>query len=280
MKKTTLLIVSIASSLFFQNIAFSKDCQAITNPYAETYQTDSARQEIFENNRQYIHQALQHKDIDTIPEAELDQLLNCMRSTVKLGDPQTAIILSNLLMHQATPETVKEAYLTRIIANTHQQYDVMADLKHHFHDLGADAQVLKMHFQDKTADDFAEIFSTESHLAVSDLKDLQMAFNDNWENMPALSNYLMTHSKKGSVGEMLGVIVLQESSVNAVTSHENNLDAHLIIADYVTNHLAYRPSYDFSKAVYEVALTEGNPEQQSHAQSQLQKLQQFKSRKP
>lgn len=275
MKKLTQIMALSTTCFLSLNIALANECQFIDNPYLSTYDSADARQEIFDNNGQAILEVLNQNKIDTISESTLNELLNCMRSSTKLGDPTAAFALTNMLIQLAKPENLTEAYLTRIIANTHQKYDVMADLKRSFRNLGPDQQVLERAFNGKTETDFVEIFSTESHLAVSDINDLQMAFKDIWDNMPALSQYLLTNSKKGSVTEMLGIISLQEDSINAFKTHENNLKNHLIIADYVMNHLEYRPSYDFSKAVYETALIQGNETQKAHATLQIQKLAAF-----
>lgn len=275
MKKHSKLLALSALLFFSPYLSFANECQLIENPYLPLYDSEEARQTVFENNGEVILRTLQQNKIETISPADLENLLNCMRSSTKLGDPIAALSLTNMLIQLAKPENLTEAYLTRIIANTHQKYDVMADLKRSFRNLGPDKQVLEMAFKDKTAEDFVEIFSTESHLAISDTEDLQMAFRDIWDNMPALSEYLLNNSKKGSVTEMLGIITLQEHSINQFKKHENNLDDHLIIADYVMNHLEYRASYNFSKAVYETALAQGNDSQKSHAKSQLQKLDTF-----
>lgn len=279
MKKFPKFLAISGLLLLSYNIALADECQFVENAYLPSYDSAEVRQNIFESNGQIILKTLTQNKIDTISQEDLNDLLHCLRSSTKLGDPTAAVTLTSMLIHLAKPEDLTEAYLTRIIANTHQEYDVMADLKRNFRNLGPDKQVLDRAFKDKTEADFVEIFSTESHLAVSDIEDLQMAFRDIWDNMPALADYLLTHSKKGSVTEMLGIIALQESSINAFKKHENNLKDHLIIADYVMDHLEYRPSYDFSKAVYETALTKGDEKQKAHAAQQLKKLEQFFTKK-
>lgn len=279
MKKMTTLFTASLFTLLLQPMAVASECPLIDNPYLPAYDTKSARSTVFEQNSAIILDTLKQKSIDTISSEELDQLLNCLRSATKLGDPIAALTLSNMLIQLAQPTDLTEAYLTRIIANTSLQYNVMADLKRLFQRVGPDNQVLAMAFKDKNETDFIEIFSTESHLAVSDVEDLQMAFKDNWDNMPALAEYLLNNSKKGSVTEMLGIIALQEHSINYFKTHENNLDDHLIIADYVVNHLEYRPSYEFSKAVYDIALAQGSDSQKAHAKTQLQKLDDFFTQK-
>lgn len=271
----TKFLTITALALFVQNVALADECRIIDNPYAPEFKDAKVREAIFESNGKIILEVLKSNSADSISKTDLDSLLNCMRSSEKLGDPVAGVTLANMLIHLAKPENLTEAYLTRVIANTHQRYDVMADLKRSFRNLGPDQQVLEMAFKGKTEADFVDIFSTESHLAVSDIEDLQMAYKDSWDNMPALANYLLTNSKKGSVGEMLGIIVLQEDSINTFKTHENNLDNHLIIADFVMNHLEYRPSYDFAKGAYEVALAQGSDAQKAHAKTQLQKLKTF-----
>lgn len=275
MQKFPKILTITALALFTQSFALSDECRLIENPYAPEVDSPEIRQEIFQNNGQIVLEVLKSSSADTISKSDLESLLNCLRSSVKLGDPVASVTLAAMLVNLAKPENLTEAYLTRIIANTHQRYDVMADLKRTFFNLGPDKQLLDMAFKDKMPADFVEIFSTESHLAVSDVEDLKMAFKDNWDNMPALSEYLLTNSKKGSAGEMLGIIVLQESSINAFKNHENDLDNHLIIADFVMNHLEYRPSYDFAKETYEVALSQGNNNQKAQAKIQLEKLKSF-----
>lgn len=279
MKKYSKLLAMTAMLFFSPHLLFASECQFIENPYSPNYDTEDARKAVFDHNGKAILETLNQNKIETISPEDLQSLLNCMRSSAKLGDPIAALALTNMLIQLAKPEDLTEAYLVRIIANTQQKYDVMSDLKRTFHNLGPDNQVLEKAFSDKTEADFIEIFSTESHLAVNDIEDLQMAFRDIWDNMPALSEYLRKNSKKGSVTEMLGIITLQESSINEFKNHENNLDNHLIIADYVMDYLEYRPSYDFTKAVYETALTQGTDSQKAHAKSQLQKLDTFFTQK-
>lgn len=279
MKKTTLLIALSTISLFSQAFALTNECQKIENPYLPIYDSKETRQEIFTNNGQYILQILKQNSIDSIDETRLNLLLTCMRDSTKLGDPVSAVAFSNMLLQLEKQEALKEAYLTRIIANSHQQYDVMTDLKRLFRRVGPDDQVLEMAFKDKNDADFIEIFSTESHLAVSDVEDLQMAFKDNWDNMPALAAYLLNNSKKDSITEMLGIITLQEHSINNFKTHENNLEDHLIIADYLMDHLEYRPSYEFSKSLYETTLSQGSDSQKSHAKKQLETLDAFFTQK-
>lgn len=275
MKKLTQLLAASGVMLLLHNMVLANECLLIDNPYLPSYDAVETRQNIFDSNGKVIIDTLKQNKADTISNEALNNLLNCMRSSVKLGDPTATIALSSMLIQLAKPKDLTEAYLTRIIANTHQKYDVMSDIKRNFHNLGPDKQVLEMAFKGKTEDDFVEIFSTESHLAVSDIEDLQMAFKDIWDNMPALAHYLLANSKKGSVTEMLGIITLQESSINEFKTHENNLKNHLIIADYVMDHLDYRPSYDFSKSVYETALSKGDEKQKNHAKLQFKKLESF-----
>lgn len=258
-------------------IETTQKCIVPTNIYTSPYNSQEVRDNILLENANMINGIYQQASDNTISKEEfstlLEQLLICLNSSVLLGDPVSAVSLAINLSDSMNQEDQKTAHLARVLANTTGDSQIIFKLKTEFFHNLVDQGIIQQLFKNSNDMEIASIFKT-TQPSLTNVDNLIEAYEDLSEALPNIAKYLLKTNEPGSIGELMGIISLQEYNANSLQTLETSLEDYLLIADALMNYLQYDASYKFTQKVYSYAQDNGNIQQKEHADTKLAILRQ------